>query len=360
MTPPVETPTPFEMVSPRSVALSRPSSIAIVGAGVSGLACAAYLVPAGFRVRVFDQGRGPGGRISTRRESPFHFDHGAQYFTVRDPIFAEQVDGWIAEGAVALWHGRIRVLEEGSLRVPEDSIARYVGVPRMSALARRLARESRVRCGVRVEAVERRGKRWELRTPEGDSLGSFDLVVVALPAPQAVPLLAGAPKLAARAQTVEMAPTWAVLAGFERSLELAFDGAFVHGSPLSWVARNTSKPGRPEEEGWVLHGSHEWSRRHLEEEAGEIARKLLEALAEATGETLPAPQVLTAQRWRFAAPVRALPQRYLFDRDRGLAACGDWCGGPRVEGAYLSGRALGEAIEGSWGDPTERSADPVG
>jgi predicted NAD/FAD-dependent oxidoreductase len=58
---------------------------AIIGAGMAGLACADALKEAGHNVALFDKGRGPGGRMSTRRmETPLGevaFDHGAQYFT---------------------------------------------------------------------------------------------------------------------------------------------------------------------------------------------------------------------------------------------------------------------------------------
>ncbi|MEL6486923.1 MAG: FAD-dependent oxidoreductase, partial [Pseudomonadota bacterium] len=37
------------------------SDIAIIGAGMAGLACASALTAAGHKVQVFDKGRGPGG-----------------------------------------------------------------------------------------------------------------------------------------------------------------------------------------------------------------------------------------------------------------------------------------------------------
>ena len=62
--------------------------IGIVGAGMAGLACAEELTRLGHAVLLFDKGRGPGGRMSTRRiqtsAGEAYFDHGAQYFTVRD------------------------------------------------------------------------------------------------------------------------------------------------------------------------------------------------------------------------------------------------------------------------------------
>jgi predicted NAD/FAD-dependent oxidoreductase len=127
------------------------------------------------------------------------------------------------------------------------------------------------------------------------------------------------------------------MAAFVNPLELGFDGAFVHNSPLGWVARNASKPGRPDGETWVLHGTPEWSGQHLELEAEEAANRLLAAFRDAVGGLAEAPAHLEAHRWRFALPIKVVPDECLYDPALGLAACGDWCGGPRVEGAFLSG-----------------------
>ena len=64
------------------------NSVAIIGAGIAGLSCASALQQAGIRVRVFEKSRGVGGRMSTRRGEGWECDHGAQYFTVSDDLFA--------------------------------------------------------------------------------------------------------------------------------------------------------------------------------------------------------------------------------------------------------------------------------
>jgi renalase len=53
---------------------------------------------------------------------------------------------------------------------------------------------------------------------------------------------------------------------------------------------------------------------------------------------------VAAHRWRLALPVNPLPEKFLFDASQAIGLAGDWCGGPRVEGAYLSGLALAQAI----------------
>ncbi len=93
----------------------RPLKVAVVGAGLSGLVCARVLADHGHEVRVFDKGRGPGGRMSTRRAGPWRFDHGAQYFTVRDSRFARWVESWKKDGLVTPWKGVVAVLRDGSV-----------------------------------------------------------------------------------------------------------------------------------------------------------------------------------------------------------------------------------------------------
>ena len=90
--------------------LQAGADVAVVGAGIAGLAAARALRAAGHSVIVFDKGRGPGGRASSRRAEPFAFDHGAQYFTVRDPRFQTVVDALRDRGVVAPWTGRIVAL----------------------------------------------------------------------------------------------------------------------------------------------------------------------------------------------------------------------------------------------------------
>lgn len=319
--------------------------VAVVGAGISGLTCARTLADRGYRVKVFDKARGAGGRMSTRRAGAWSFDHGAQYFTVRDPGFRAPVAAWRGAGLVAPWAGRIAVLDGGVTVMTADDTERLVAVPAMSALCRHLARDLDVCFETRVTGLEPAAAGWRLGSSAGRDLGRFDAVVVAVPAPQAAALLEGAaPELADRARAVAMSPCWAVMAAFPEQLTLAFEGAFIRRSPLAWVARNASKPGRPEGEAWVLHGSPEWSHDNLELEPDEAALRLLEAFGEAAGGLGSTPTHLEAHRWRFAQPRETLAEPCLVAGELQLAACGDWCGGSRVEGAFLSGRAAAARI----------------
>lgn len=317
-------------------------NVAVVGAGIAGLACAGELAATGVQVEVFEKSRGNGGRLATRRADPHAFDHGAQYFTVRDSQFAEQVARWQAAGAVAEWTGRVVSLRSGCA-TDTRLHRRFVGIPGMSAIGRELARGLDVHHETAVTSLAPHGSGWDVLGEHGRVLGTFDRVVVAVPAPQAAPLLAESEALATLAKHCAMAPCWAVMAAFDHRLPLDWDGAFVEDAPLGWIMRDSSKPGRPAGECWVLHASPDWTREHLEQDKSVVVAPLLDVFAQAAGVTT-RPVYAVAHRWRHALPEEPLTLPYLFDEARGLAACGDWCGGPRVEGAWLSGVSLAQTL----------------
>ena len=338
-------------------ARQRVRHTAIVGAGIAGLSCARELVRAGWRVSVFDKSRGTGGRCTTRRAEghagALSFDHGAQYFTVHDPGFAADVARWRADGQVQRWEPRLWAFPAGApgMRAAgspvEDASERLVAVPGMSALGKLLLADIEAAAApgqfelhrrTRIVDVRREKFDWRLRDEAGRELGGYAEVVINTPSGQAAPLLGDAtPELADRARGCEMHPCWTLMLELPRPLGLEFDAAFVDGSPLAWVADNSTKPGRPATPCWVLQASGEWSRAHFERDAEYVVRELLAAFSGLCGREIEALTVLT-QRWRYAKP-DPLSEPFLH-APVGIGACGDWCGGPRIEGASLSGRAL--------------------
>lgn len=248
---------------------STAGTVAIIGAGMAGLACATRLGQAGLAVQLFDKGRGPGGRMSTRRlETPLgqaSFDHGAQYFTARGAGFTAQVEQWLAQGLAASW--------------PAAGGGAFVGVPGMNAPIKALAADQSVAWQFRIEALLADEAGWRLIGPAGPTQ-AFSAVVVALPAEQAADLLAEVDQdMAAKAAGSSTQPCWTVMAAFAERLPFEADTLRDLG-PLGWAARNVSKPGRAGPEAWVIQGSPDWSRDHLEASGDEVSAFLLGVLAE--------------------------------------------------------------------------------
>jgi predicted NAD/FAD-dependent oxidoreductase len=306
--------------------------IGIVGAGMAGLACAEVLAGRGFDIRLFDKGRGPGGRMATRRVrtamGEAAFDHGAQYFTARDPRFVEVVHGWQRRGLVAPW--------------PEAHSEAWVGVPAMSALIRDMAAGHRVCFGEIVKSLEQRGDGWHFRLDSGEA-GPFDLAILAVPAEQAATLISlhdfEMARVALRARSK---PCWTGLFAFGERLAAARD-VFRDKGIIAWAARNSAKPGRKGPESWVVQAQPSWTEAHCEDDPGNIAVCLLDALGRELDLALPCPIASAAHRWRFAMS-NGTGDQALWNREKRLGVCGDWLMGPRVESAWLSGHLLGQRI----------------
>jgi predicted NAD/FAD-dependent oxidoreductase len=315
--------------------------VGVIGAGPAGLIAARRLTEAGARVTVFDKGRRPGGRLNTREHGEHRFDHGAQFFTVRDERVRPILDEWLTAGIVHEWGADLVHLSPDGME-PARPGPRYVGVPGMVAVPTHLAAGLDVRAGVRIEGVGREGPAWRLIDGDGSDQGRFDRILLAVPAPQAVPLLTENPALARAAAQAEMAPCWAAMFVFEERPAMPFDGAFVSSGRLSWIARNASKPDRPRGESWVVHASPEWTRKHWEVHRAHAPELLRRALQDRFG-TLPRVLFQRAHRWGYALAADPGPGT-LYDADAGIGAAGDWCVGGRVEGALLSGLEAAERI----------------
>jgi predicted NAD/FAD-dependent oxidoreductase len=113
--------------------------LAVIGAGLAGLSCAAALQQAGLKVTVCEKSRGAAGRMSARRGEDWQCDHGAQYFTARPPDFRAEVVRWVRAGVAGALAPRLQVLGDSLARVPDSTLQRFVGVPAMTTPARHLA-----------------------------------------------------------------------------------------------------------------------------------------------------------------------------------------------------------------------------
>ena len=313
------------------------ADVAIIGAGVAGLACARRLREAGVSVTLYDKGRGPGGRLSGRRTPMGRFDHGAQFMTIRDEGFAAACEGWRRAGLVTRWDGDHR---RGGAPFAHDPW--HVGTPKMSAFVAAEAEALDATFGLRLVAPAREGRLWHLRNETGESAWAADWVVIAVPAEQAAVLVPTGCDLARQAAAARTAPTWTVMAAWDEAPS-PFDSEQPTSGPLGFVSRQASRPGAAPGHRWVAHATSAWSRAHLNDADDTVAATLADALGRLIGADAP-PSHLAAHRWRYAQVEEAAPEPFGLDPEHRVATCGDWHVAPRIESAWVSGHALGGAL----------------
>jgi renalase len=313
--------------------------IVVVGAGLSGLIAAGELAAAGHDVCLFDKGKGPGGRLATRRIAEATLDHGAQFFTVRSPRFAELVAGWTAAGLVDEW---CRGFTE------QDGFPRFAIVGGMNQLAKHLARDLDVRCSSLVFSIRPAGESgWTVGLDDA-STHAADAVIVTTPVPQAYSLLVTSGISLPEAITViDYERTLGLLAVLDGPSAVPPPGGVQRSdSVFSFIGDNQAKgiSGIP---AVTFHAQSEWSAAHWDADPHDVHLQLLDAARPWIG----ASRIVESQvkRWRFATPLTLWPDPcWLATPETGACAplvlAGDAFGSARIEGAALSGLAAAEAI----------------
>ncbi|WP_288841600.1 NAD(P)/FAD-dependent oxidoreductase [uncultured Deefgea sp.] len=315
--------------------------VIVIGAGMAGLSAAQQLRAAGRRVLVLEKSRGIGGRMATRRDEAAQWDHGAQYFTARSAVFRRQVAIWLRANLIGRWPAPIYAWDGQNLSISSPQ-QRFVGIPRMNAPLAAMAAALDVKLSVQVTAIEATAQGWQVRADE--PIGQARQLVLAIPAPQAAALIPVAHPMQAAAENISMSPCWAVMLSSEHAINLPFAGAFMNDGAISWLAHNSSKPGRSGQH-WLLHASVAWSQAHLEDSADEVIALLIQEfnrLLARWGQAELHWQHAGAHRWRFAQGSSS--QAVVQSAETGLVLAGDWLAGGRIEGAYLSGIDAANAL----------------
>ncbi|MDX1634366.1 MAG: FAD-dependent oxidoreductase [Marinobacter sp.] len=326
---------------------SRPNvrRAAIIGSGLSGLTAAHRLQAKGVTVTLFEKSRGPGGRLASKRLPDGSVDIGAQYFTIRNPAFRTFLNRYAGPDCYQPWQADLRYQKQSGKWEGFLPDQRYVGVPRMTAISRRLSEGLTLHKQVRIGQLARASDgHWQLVDTDGQRFGAFDAVIITTPPAQARDLLE-ASDLEPLVHTFEedigrMQACWTLVARFEPGLGLDYQGLQPRSDILQWAGNNSSKPGREDSgEWWVLHGRPDWSDEHRDAEPAFIESELLRVFTQATGVERKPEQTLT-HRWLYArSSAKAGPGHLWFDEQR-VALIGDWLVGGRVEGAFDSAESL--------------------
>ncbi len=271
---------------------------------------AQHLKGAGIDVTVLDKANRPGGRMATRPFEGATFDYGAQFFTARSERFAAFQRAWETSGLVRLWE--------------QD---RFIGQSGMNSICAHLAQGLDLRCGVKVRQIYETAGHWTLQTDFGETILA-DALIITSPVPQTLAMLDRAiPEL----DDVAYDRCLALMAILEAPQDFKVDG-----ERIAWVADNHRRGISPLANSVTIHSGPQFSSDNWEINAEEVAQRMLGNVA-ATAWKL--------HRWKYAKPTTQYKDNcFEVASSAPLLLAGDAFGGPRVEGAALSGLAAAERL----------------
>jgi renalase len=327
-------------------------TILIIGGGLAGLTAARELTRQGHTVTVLDKGRSVGGRLATRRLGDGCADHGAQYFSAQSPEFNALTHEMQQAGVVHEWH--LEQSDPASFRHP-----RWVGSKGMNGIAKYLARGLKIWTGCLVKHVFPTKNGWLITAEtEGNPLTiNADVLIITIPAPQALALWEASgltltePDRAALA-AIAYAPCLAVLVQLTQPSLLPKPGGLKQTNgdqqhnPVAWLADNMQKGISPNQPTVTLHASHDFSQAHVDDPDQEA---LIPILLADVASYVPAELIVAEQihRWRHSNAIKRHPDPFLAAQAHApLFFGGDGFGNGNIEGAFLSGLALGRMMSG--------------
>ena len=300
-----------------------PLSIAIIGAGMTGLAAARSLTGAGHSVTLYEKSRSVGGRVATRRVEGCIFDHGAQ---VIKPDGTELADAMFhalpTEDLIEIAAPTRSYADDGTILPPDAArnaerkfSYRYgmTTLPKLllQALPSALAT---VRFETRIAGLEQDGSETILRGESGEEIGRADYVLVTAPAPQSADLLANSKLRENPASRIEALrsvpyhPCLTVLLGFAAPAPAPPAYALLaenRARPLLWLAFEQTKCPERAPNGETLliaQFGPQWSAENYALQDMELIAQTHSVLRPLFGKQYDTPLWAQVKRWRYSQP----------------------------------------------------------
>lgn len=319
--------------------------IAVIGAGLAGAVFARRMLIQGYKVTVFDKSRGTGGRHAGCRMGNNSADLGSPFFDAVSPEFRK----WLSQQSELIgWQPQIADFA-GNKR---HNKTMYTATPRQSALTRALLQGAELTTSTRIGYIWPETQGVIVRDEAGHAVGHFDHVVVATPAPQAVPLLEAVPRYAQRAGAVQTLPAWMLVLTLNTPSGLTA-GLLEGDHPiLARAIKDSAKPGRDcneRAEIWTIEANSEWSAAHQDDAPEAVAEQMLAAFQDLASNPLNIEEQ-RAHRWLYARHKSDIDRTYLWREESSIGVCGDWLHGAGSEhiadseSAWRSGNALADHI----------------
>ena len=326
-------------------------NIAIIGAGISGLICAAQLHNT-FNVTLFEKSRGISGRTSTRYADIYEFDHGAPYITARTEKFKEFMHQLCHHKIAAEWNPKIESLSLNARSFKRTWFeTHYVGWSRMNDIAKYLYKNIAdmitLHLNTEIQSVANNNNSTTLTDKNQVTYDNFDAVILTAPAPQTLHLLPDHVTYRPKLDDILLAPAYCLMLGSPDALKTQ-TGLFICDDPvIDKIIVNSDKPHRPSQgTSLLIQSQAEWALKHIDDDIPEKQAFLRDYTLKLLNMESLIVNYISTHRWRYAKTSKPINESFLWDTVANIGVCADWCQDAEhkdiqgVEAAFLSAEAL--------------------
>ncbi|MFN8945385.1 MAG: FAD-dependent oxidoreductase, partial [Pseudobdellovibrionaceae bacterium] len=228
-------------------------AVAIIGAGLCGLTLAVKLTEDNQNVFILEKSKSVGGRMATRRDGNFTYDHGAAYYSHSDSHPFLWNEKWSKSGKAKLWFA-------------EDQKSYFCGQGGMTVLAKDLAVGQKINFQEKVIKIVDHGESLEILC-ELEKKYLAQKVILTCPVPQSLEILRSSnidyPK---SLDEIVYAKAFVGLFQMESELQNDFDFHFKKpGSYIYSISNNQSK-GLSQAPSITVIMNPQWSHDHFDQE----------------------------------------------------------------------------------------------
>ena len=323
------------------------SKLAIIGAGLSGISLAC-LIKKKINVEIFEKSRGVGGRMSTRKASPFIFDHGAQYFKINSKDFMHFISDLLDKNIIKPWSFRQAFFNGNSLeklKIVSNKDKYFVGVPNMDSIVKYLSRNLNINLNTKINKIIKKDDNWFLYDENNKAYGEYNWVILTLPAEQSNAFISNKISFHNSINNIKMKGCFSLMVGMKKPLNLGFEAAYIKNNDISWIALNNSKPFRNSDCSLIINSSFKYAETNVETSKMDILNHMLNLTEKITENNLSKPILTTLHQWKYVEAENNPQQDYFIDPNQKIAVCGDWFINSRVEDAFTSANKLSKEIK---------------
>lgn len=322
--------------------------VAIIGAGIAGLAASRTLRKAGIESTIFEKSRGVGGRVNTRNvHSTYVFDTGATSIAPRGKsIQRVMLEELSTEQLVKIekpiyTHVNLKTAKGDQSRTTD----RYVYSNGIGQLPKLLAEGLDIRFNHEIDRIDKREREFVLFDE------SFDTLILTPPIPQTAQLLWTMDENRPIANAVYR-PCISLLFGFDAPLpetpyHALLDVEQIH--PLTWVSLESVKSPLRAPEGkstMVLQLSARFSLENYQKSDAWLIETGLQFTKHLYGESFATAEVAMVKKWKYSQPTGLGKFEAINIPGSNLLIASDGITGARIEDAFECGVRVANLIIG--------------